>query len=184
MVLTDLTERLRYWRSADRIGPDVPTSHWRLYFEGPMLRMCRRLFKKFADTAAVRPGAYITGCSKISVGERVVIRPLSYISTDASAAGEEIIIEDDVMLGAGVHIYTNNHAFSDTRVPIIDQGYSIIEKVIIRRGAWIGANVIILPGVTIGANAVVGAGSVVTNDIPPRTVAVGAPARVIKKIGD
>ena len=47
---------------------------------------------------------------------------------------------------------------------------------------WIGGGVIITPGITIGDNVVIGAGSVVTKDIPPNTVAVGNPCRVIKKI--
>ncbi len=47
---------------------------------------------------------------------------------------------------------------------------------------WLGANVTVLPGVTIGDDAVVGAGSVVTKDVPARTVAVGSPARLVRTI--
>ena len=47
---------------------------------------------------------------------------------------------------------------------------------------WIGGNVIVLPGVTIGDNVVIGAGSVVNKDIPPNSVAVGNPCKVIKEI--
>ncbi len=59
---------------------------------------------------------------------------------------------------------------------------SISGKIIIKQGAWIGAGVIILPNVTIGECAVVGAGAVVTKDVPAYTVAVGVPAKVIKKL--
>jgi acetyltransferase-like isoleucine patch superfamily enzyme len=45
---------------------------------------------------------------------------------------------------------------------------------------WIGGNSTILPGVTVGEGAIIGAGSVVTHDIPPYSVAVGVPAKVIK----
>lgn len=55
-----------------------------------------------------------------------------------------------------------------------------IAPVIIEDNCWIGANAILLPGVTIGRCSVVGAGSVVTKSIPPYSVAVGSPARVIK----
>lgn len=56
----------------------------------------------------------------------------------------------------------------------------IYEKVVIKDGAHIGIGAIILPGVTIGEGAVIGAGAVVTKDIPPYSVAIGVPARVIK----
>jgi acetyltransferase-like isoleucine patch superfamily enzyme len=54
--------------------------------------------------------------------------------------------------------------------------------VVLRNDCWIGACVTILPGVTIGSHAVVGAGSVVTKDVPEKTIAAGAPARVIRSI--
>ena len=60
---------------------------------------------------------------------------------------------------------------------------SAMAPVRICEGAWIGARSIILKGVTIGAGAVIGAGSVVTRDVPPRTIAAGNPARVIRSIG-
>ncbi|GAB2771862.1 hypothetical protein GCM10027275_13330 [Rhabdobacter roseus] len=56
----------------------------------------------------------------------------------------------------------------------------LYKKVIIKDGAHIGIGAILMPGVTIGEGAIVGAGSVVTKDIPPYSIAVGAPARVIK----
>ena len=54
--------------------------------------------------------------------------------------------------------------------------------VILEQNVWLGGRVIVLPGVTIGSGSIVGAGSVVTHDIPARSVAVGVPARVIKKL--
>jgi len=55
---------------------------------------------------------------------------------------------------------------------------------VLRKGCWIGANAVILPGVIIGENSVVGAGSVVTKSIPNGVIAVGNPAKVIRKIGE
>ena len=93
--------------------------------------------------------------------------------------GADIIIEDNVMMGPGVHLYVNNHRFDDLDIPIIDQGHNVSQEIVLKKGCWVGANVIILPGVTIGENTVIGAGSVVTKSIPQKVVAVGIPARVI-----
>jgi acetyltransferase-like isoleucine patch superfamily enzyme len=146
-----------------------------------MRALCKRKFKHFADNAEFRPGAYAVGCSKISLGSRVVVRPGSQLMADSR--GGEITIEDDVLIGAGVHIYVNNHCFDDPNVPIIDQDYFSPEPVLLRKGCWVGANAIILAGVTIGENSVIGAGSVVTKSVPDRVIAAGCPARVIQEIG-
>ena len=95
---------------------------------------------------------------------------------------EEIVIEDDVMLGAGVHIYVNNHCFDRKDIPIIDQGYYPSKPVRLRRGCWIGANAILLPGVVVGLNAVVGAGSIVLKSVPDYVVVAGNPAKFIRAI--
>jgi acetyltransferase-like isoleucine patch superfamily enzyme len=179
--LAELRQRIVFWKTTDRIGPDVPYTHWRLHFRSTMQALCKARFRHFADTAEFRPGAYATSCTNISVGDRVVIRPGCMLFADEH---EGITIEDGVMLGAGVHIYVNNHRFDEPDRPIIDQGYYPSRPVILRAGSWIGANAILLPGVVVGENAVVGAGSVVTRDVPPRVVVVGSPARIVRRIGD
>ena len=182
MLLNDLITKIKYARVADRIGPDVPFSHWKLYFKDRMLKLCQRKFKKFSDTAEMRPGSYVVGCSTVEIGERVIIRPGCMFFGETSLLATSICIEDDVMMGAGVHIYINNHKFDRVDIPFIDQGYYPDAAVIIKKGSWIGANVILLPGITIGENTVIGAGSVVTKSIPANVVAVGNPAKVVKSI--
>lgn len=181
MKLTEIIQRIRFWRGADRLGPDMPLTHWRLHFKSSMIDLCREKFKRFGDGAEFRPGAYASCCSRISLGKRVIIRPQCMLFADMS--GGEIEIEDDVMLGCGVHIYVNNHKFSDPHKSIIDQDYFPSESVVLKKSCWIGANAIILPGVVVGENSVVGAGSIVTKSIPDRVLAAGNPAKVIRTIG-
>ena len=185
LSLPEVFSRIKFWNNADRIGPDILLTHWRLYFKSTMKKLCVKKFKQFGVGAEFRPGAYAEACSKISIGDNVVIRPGTFLFADPTDGGGSIIIEDKVSIGPGVHFYTNNHEFSDASQAIYDQGYPTPtenDSIILKKGCWIGAAVIILPGVTIGENAVIGAGSVVTKNIPAYTVAVGNPAKVIKSI--
>lgn len=86
-----------------------------------------------------------------------------------------VTIEDGVMLGPEVGLFTVNHEPKNIRV-------IFTKEIVIKKNAWIGARVNILPGVTIGENAIIGTGSIVTKDIPDNCVAVGNPAKVIKQI--
>jgi acetyltransferase-like isoleucine patch superfamily enzyme len=90
-----------------------------------------------------------------------------------------ISIGDNVLIGPHSIIVSTKHIAKDTSVPISAQG-NALEKVIIESDCWIGANVTILAGVHIGRGCIIGAGAVVTHDIPPYSVAVGVPAKVIK----
>ncbi len=177
MLLHEIIKKINFCRHTDRIGPDIPFTHWMLHYRSTMKRLCRKKFLSFGDSSDFRAGTYAVYCSQISIGANVVIRPNSVLMADDYA---KIYIENNVMVGMGVHFYVNNHRFDNIEVPIIEQGYYPSEDVVVKEGAWIGANSIILPGVTIGKNSVVGAGSVVTKSIPDYCVAVGNPARVIK----
>ncbi|MDE5790841.1 MAG: sugar O-acetyltransferase [Muribaculaceae bacterium] len=91
----------------------------------------------------------------------------------------EVRIGDNVFIGPNVSIYTACHPLdAETRNRLVEWA----EPVIIGDNVWIGGSVTILPGVTIGDNVVIGAGSVVAKDIPSNTVAVGNPAKIIKRI--
>lgn len=88
-------------------------------------------------------------------------------------------IGSNVIMGPGCIIHSANHKFDRTDIPIRLRGY-IKAQVRIEDDCWLGANVIVLPGVTIGKGSVIGAGSVVTESIPPYSVAVGNPAKVVR----
>ena len=85
-----------------------------------------------------------------------------------------------VRISAHVVIVPMNHIFKNPAIPIWMQGETR-KGIKIEDDVWIGAGAKILDGVTIGKGSVIGAGAVVTRDIPPYSVAVGVPAKVIKK---
>lgn len=99
----------------------------------------------------------------------------------AIAAAKFIHIKKNVLIAPHCFIGDHDHEYRDITIPIRDQGYKNVKEIIIEEGAWIAANSTICSGVTIGKNSVVGANSVVTNDIPPFSLAVGNPAKVVKK---
>lgn len=92
-------------------------------------------------------------------------------------------IGDHVIMGANVTIISRNHAFARTDIPMRYQGFEAERPVTIGDDVWIGDRVIILPGVHVGNGCILGAGAVVTKDIPDFSVAVGVPARVVKRRG-
>lgn len=97
------------------------------------------------------------------------------------AAMHKITIEDDVMLAGNVLISDGLHGFSSVETPYKYQPMERIAAVTIGRGCWLGQNVVVMPGVAIGEMSIIGANSVVTHDIPAHAIAIGAPARVIKR---
>ena len=94
-----------------------------------------------------------------------------------------VTIGNDVMMGQDVIIYTTRHNDDSVEVPMRVQGMKDISPVIIEDDVWIGGRVIILPGVTIGRGSIIGAGAVVSRSIPPYSVAVGVPAKVVRSRG-
>lgn len=89
-------------------------------------------------------------------------------------------IGNDVMMRPDCIIYSVSHRYDRTDIPMIQQGYQPLSPVTIGNDVWIGSRVTIMPGVTIGDGCIIGAGAVVTKDIPPYSVAVGVPAKVIR----
>jgi UDP-2-acetamido-3-amino-2,3-dideoxy-glucuronate N-acetyltransferase len=100
----------------------------------------------------------------VTIGNNCKIRPFVFIPTG-------VMIEDDVFIGPSV-------SFTNDKYPKASGEWRLL-RTRIKKGASIGANSTILPGVTIGKEALIGAGSVVTNDLPPKAIAAGNPARIL-----
>jgi len=99
------------------------------------------------------------------------------------SAAKSVRLGRSVLLARGVYISDHIHAYDDTTRPVLEQGLARIDPVEIGDGAWLGQNVVVCPGVRIGRGAVVGANSVVLEDVPDFSLAVGAPARVVREFG-
>ncbi|MGO9527314.1 MAG: acyltransferase [Verrucomicrobiia bacterium] len=115
-------------------------------------------------------------CSKIIIQAHAGIGMGSHIS-----ATQQVVIGEHALLAPNVFISDHVHAYENVDVPIMRQGITGVAPVSVGRHTWLGQNVVVLPGVTIGQHCIIGANSVVNSSVPDYSVAVGAPARVVKQ---
>jgi acetyltransferase-like isoleucine patch superfamily enzyme len=121
-------------------------------------------------------GTFVEIQKGVTVGNRVKISSHSFLC-------EGVTIEDEVFIGHGVMFINDRYPRATVRGAGLqtEADWACIST-LIKRGASLGSNATILCGVTIGEGAVVGAGSVVTKDVPPYTVVVGNPARILRRV--
>jgi acetyltransferase-like isoleucine patch superfamily enzyme len=131
--------------------------------------------------------------NELSIGELTIIEDFTTINNGVGAVqiGRDVVIGlsniiigpvtigDQVILAQHVVISGLNHGYRNPRVAIKDQPIETA-PIVIEKECWLGANVVVTAGVTIGQHSVVAAGSIVTKSIPPYSVAVGNPARVVR----
>jgi acetyltransferase-like isoleucine patch superfamily enzyme len=117
------------------------------------------------------------------IGEpKIIIHDGATIGMDATVtAAKLVVIEENVLFGRNVHVSDHSHEYHDIRVSVAAQGIRKKTEVRIGAGTWIGQNAAILPGTSIGKHCIIGANSVINTTIPDFSVAVGAPAKVIKQ---
>lgn len=114
-------------------------------------------------------------CSHVFIENDVVIGSNVTIKNGVQL-WDGVTIENDVFIGPNV-------TFTNDKFPRSKKYPDEFKKIIIRKGASIGANATLLPSIEVGRNAMVGAGSVVTNDVPPNAIVAGNPARIIGYVG-
>lgn len=116
-------------------------------------------------------GGTINIASRTGLGAYTIVR---------SSKGNPVTIGNDVGIGPQCYIAGGgNYNTSRLDIPITQQGHKIMGGSHIEDGVWLGAQACILGGVTVGRDSIVGAGAVVTKSIPPRSIALGVPAKVV-----
>lgn len=110
----------------------------------------------------------------------IIIDENAYIGPYVTISGTgDIKIGKNCLIAPHCGIFANNHVFVDPTIPIGEQGITR-KGIVIEDDCWLGHNVTVLDGVIIGKGSIIGAGSVVNRNIPPFSIAVGTPARIIK----
>jgi acetyltransferase-like isoleucine patch superfamily enzyme len=185
------------WEQVVRLGAIKPGSRRAARFRefGPKSVVCFPMAALFGEryirigegsvigpystlSAGVGPDQILEQDTVVRIGSRCVIGKGSAIVGHAS-----VEIGDDVWTGPHVYVTDANHGYEDITVPIGLQ-FAATRPVRIGSGSWLGAGVVVLPGATIGRHVVVGAGAVVADDLPDNSVAVGNPARVVRRYVD
>jgi acetyltransferase-like isoleucine patch superfamily enzyme len=114
---------------------------------------------------------------------RVRIGAGTFLNVGVMVAAVELVeIGEHCMLANGCFVTDGNHRFDDPDTPVPWQGFTTKGPTRIGDNVWMGANVVVTSGVTIGERCVIGANSVVTQDIPPFSIAAGAPAKVLRAV--
>lgn len=132
------------------------------------------LLGALGEGSTVRAPLHVDYGSNLSIGARTFVN-FGLCALDVVP----IRIGDDCQLGPGIQLMAPTHPLdAERRIAGWESGAPIT----IEDGCWLGGGVIVCPGVTIGERSVVGAGAVVTRDIPPYSLAVGSPARVIRSL--
>jgi acetyltransferase-like isoleucine patch superfamily enzyme len=122
-------------------------------------------------------GAFVEIQKNASVGRRCKISSHTFIC-------EGVTIEDHVFIGHGVMFINDSYPRATTPGGELQTAADWkVERTIVKKGASIGTGATVLASVTIGERAIVGAGSVVTRDVPPDTIVIGNPARVLRAVG-
>jgi acetyltransferase-like isoleucine patch superfamily enzyme len=125
------------------------------------------------------PHVWIT----ISDEGRVRIGEGSFLNIGVMVAAVELVeIGEHCMFANGCFITDGNHRFDDPDKPVPWQGFTSKGPTRVGDNVWCGANVVITSGVTVGERSVIGANSVVTQDLPPLSIAAGVPAKVLREV--
>ena len=127
----------------------------------------------------LEPGCWLT----VSPQARIEIGEGCFLNRSTMLAALELIeIGDHVMFANGCFVGDGDHRYDDPDTPITWQGFEPRGPVRIGDNCWFGVNCVVTSGVTIGERCVIGANSVVTEDLPPRVIAAGSPAKVLKEV--
>ena len=147
--------------------------------QGNVLEAFREGRLEIGEHTLIEPQVWLTAPAP----GRITIGSGSFLNIGVMVAAVDLVaIGDHCMLANGCFVTDANHRFDDPERPVPWQGFTSKGPTRLGDNVWCGANVVVTSGVTIGERSVIGANSVVTEDIPPFSIAAGVPAKVIKKL--
>ncbi len=177
-----------HWYERNALPWNRVQIHWELMrrgafarwpLQGNVLEALREGRLEVGEGALFEPNVWITAPGRA----RVRIGAGTFLNQGVMVASHELVeIGEHCMLANGCFVSDAAHRYDDPDKPVPWQGFTSKGPTRIGANCWLGAHVVVTSGVTVGERCVIGAGSVVTHDIPPFSVAAGAPARVLKSV--
>jgi acetyltransferase-like isoleucine patch superfamily enzyme len=152
-------------------------ARWPLH--GNVLESLREGRLEIGEQVLLEPGVWLTapGEARIRIGQG------TFLNLGVMIASAELVeVGEHCMFANGCFVTDADHRFDDPSRPVPWQGFTSQGPTRVGDNVWCGAHVVITGGVTVGERCVIGANSVVTRDIPPFSIAAGAPAKVLRKI--
>ena len=167
--------------------------------------LARGAFASFGARTVIQPPVRLSGERRIAVGSDVFVGAGSWLQVLGDAAGDialtigdgtsiagncvlsaasSIRLGSKVLVARGVYVSDHIHAYEDPSRAVLEQGIDRVAPVEICDSAWLGENVVVGPGVRIGRGAVIGGNAVVLDDVPDHALAVGVPARVVRRFAE
>lgn len=148
----------------------------------PPLRVLGEQFISVGAGAFMGAGCWLNANPSDASGGPVILigDGCSFSGSCVISAVSKVELGREVLLARNVYIADHDHSYADHSRAVLHQSVEHVGRVVIDDGAWLGQNVVVTSGVHIGRGAVVGANAVVTRDVPDYSLAVGAPAKVIK----
>lgn len=180
----------------------VPASVWRVIFRAQLYYRRRQIRSRIGSGAVIDPTAHVLGWRNVSIGngsvlcEQVTLNINDYRAgasiieigaycwvgrRNFFSSGASIVFDDYVMTGPDCQFLGANHVVSDPYRPYISTGTKSMGGIHVGANVWFGSRSSVLGEVRIGHGSVIGANSMVTRDVPPFSLVVGSPARVIKR---
>jgi acetyltransferase-like isoleucine patch superfamily enzyme len=202
VLLVGILLRRSSWLVRGALKSLVLQQKFRIVFIAPGVNLRNAALIRFGKGVTLERGVIIDGLSRdgIEFGDNVMIGPYSVVrasvlsnlgagirmgkgsSVDAysyiGAAGP-IVIGENVIMGQHISFHAENHNYDRVDIPIKHQG-TRRQGIVIEDDCWVGANTTFLDGARVGRGCVIAAGSLVRSEIPPYSIVVGAPARVLK----
>lgn len=167
--------------------------------------LARGAFASFGARTVIQPPVRLSGERRIAVGSDVFVGAGSWLQVLGGGTGDvaltigdgtsiagncvlsaasSIRVGSKVLVARGVYVSDHIHAYEDPSRAVLEQGIDRVAPVEICDGAWLGENVVVGPGVRIGRGAVIGGNAVVLDDVPDHALAVGVPARVVRRFAE